>query len=412
MNTLDVVLCVFVLVYALSGYQQGFIVGAASTLGLLLGGFIGVEITPALLDNFQPGMSISIAALICVLVSLYRARDRRVRRKPDRSRITWRPARTVDAFGGGALSVAAMLLIAWVLGVAASGAEVGTLNQEIRGSRLLGAVDNALPGGADRVLAAFNSIVDSSRFPRYLEPFTTEHITRVPTPSTGVLETSGYGQPRPAWPRSSAPRARATGPSRAPASCFASGRVMTNAHVVAGVTHPVVSIGGSQLPSTVVYYNPEVDIAVLLVPGLGAPALEFGPASRSGDPAAVLGFPEDGPYDQEPARIRDRQTLRSPDIYGDNTVERDTYSIYSQVRPQLRGPARRRPRSGHRRHLRRLPRRSQHRVRPHGAPGRHRRGGGGVRPAGQHRRLRGVTATQHGVGGAVPPRAGSDRCRG
>jgi S1-C subfamily serine protease len=114
---------------------------------------------------------------------------------------------------------------------------------------------------------------------------------------------------------------------------YTDGRVMTNAHVVAGVDHPIVLAGGSQFRATVVYYDPEVDAAVLLVPDLHIPALDFGSAAHTGDAAAVLGFPENGPYDQEPARIRDRQTLRSPDIYGDNTVERDTYSVYSQVRP-------------------------------------------------------------------------------
>ena len=192
MNTLDLVLCVFVLIYALSGYQQGFIVGAASTLGLLLGGFVGVKITPAILDNFDPAISVSIAALLVVLACAFTGQGlgaftgTLIRR-----RVTWRPARTVDALGGGALSVAAMLLIAWVLGVAASGAQVGALNEEIRGSRVLGAVDSALPGGADRVLATFNSLVDSSRFPRYLEPFTPEHIISVPTPSAGILHRAG-----------------------------------------------------------------------------------------------------------------------------------------------------------------------------------------------------------------------------
>jgi S1-C subfamily serine protease len=333
-NSLDLVLCAFVLVYALSGYQQGFIVGVASTLGLLLGGFVGVEITPTLLDNFQPGLSVSVAALVVVLVCAFTGQGvGAIVGSQVRSRITWRPARTVDALGGGALSVAAMLLIAWVLGVAASGAEVGTLNQEIRDSRVLGAVDRAMPGGADRVLAAFNSIVDSSRFPRYLEPFTAEHITPVRTPSTGVLQSTGVRAAQGSVAKIIGSASSCNRTLEGSGFVYATDRVMTNAHVVAGVTHPVVSISGSELPGTVVYYNPEVDIAVLLVPGLGAPALHFGPASRSGDPAVVLGFPEDGPYDQEPARIRDRQTLRSPDIYGDNTVERDTYSIYSQVRP-------------------------------------------------------------------------------
>jgi S1-C subfamily serine protease len=47
----------------------------------------------------------------------------------------------------------------------------------------------------------------------------------------------------------------------------------------------------------------------------------------------VLGFPEDGPYDVQGARIRAQQRLRSPDIYNNGTVLRDVYSVRSRIRP-------------------------------------------------------------------------------
>ena len=81
-----------------------------------------------------------------------------------------------------------MLIIAWVLGVAASGAQYRSLNTEVRNSKVLQAVDEALPGNSDRVLSAFNSLVDSSRFPRYLEPFTPERIKPVPAPTSEVAQ--------------------------------------------------------------------------------------------------------------------------------------------------------------------------------------------------------------------------------
>ena len=47
----------------------------------------------------------------------------------------------------------------------------------------------------------------------------------------------------------------------------------------------------------------------------------------------MLGYPQDGPYDVQPARIRGEQRLRSPDIYGQGTVVRQTYSLRGLVRP-------------------------------------------------------------------------------
>lgn len=333
MNLLDGLLVVGAIVYALSGYHQGFVVGSASTAGLLFGGFIGVKATPLLLDSFHPGLQVSFAALLVVLVAAFVGQGLgaflggRVR-----SALTWRPARVVDALSGSALSVSAMLLIAWVLGVAVSGVQVRALNQEVRTSVVLRTVDSVLPGGSDGVLSAFNSLVDSSRFPRYLEPFAPERIKDVPPPARGIAR-----RPAVAGAQGSVVKVLGAAPAcgrnlEGSGFVYRTGRVMTNAHVVAGVDDPVVRLDDVDHPAQVVYYDPAVDVAVLDVPDLGAPALRFADPAESEDPAAVLGFPENGPYDVQPARVRDTQTLRSPDIYGDGTVYRDTYSVYALVR--------------------------------------------------------------------------------
>jgi S1-C subfamily serine protease len=86
------------------------------------------------------------------------------------------------------------------------------------------------------------------------------------------------------------------------------------------------------LQATVVYFDPEVDVAVLYVPELSAPELQFAPdPAESGDDAVVAGFPEGGPYDSTPARIRDSITARGDDIYGKSGVEREVYSFRGTV---------------------------------------------------------------------------------
>jgi S1-C subfamily serine protease len=334
LNALDIVLVVCVVVYAFTGYQQGFLVGSASTVGLLVGGYVGVRVAPLLLDGFDPGLSVSLAALLIVLACAFLGQAAGSFTGNElRARVTWRPARVVDALSGAALSVAAMLLIAWVLGVAASGAQFRALNQEVRGSAVLGAVNNALPGDPDRILSAFNSLVDSSRFPRYLEPFAPERIKPVPAPKAGIVS-------RPAVLTAGASVVKVLGNAN---SCsralegsgfvYSDGRVMTNAHVVAGVDNPVVRLDDTDYRAKVVYYDPNVDVAVLSVDSLDAKSLDFDTTAATGDPAAVLGFPENGPFDAQPARVREERTLRSPNIYGDSTVYRDTYSLYARVRP-------------------------------------------------------------------------------
>jgi S1-C subfamily serine protease len=333
-NALDIILIASVVIYALAGYQQGFLVGSASTFGLLIGGFAGVRIAPMLLDGFAPGLSISIAALLIVLACAFLGQAAGSFLGSElRARVTWQPARVIDALSGAALSVAAMLLIAWVLGVAASGAQLRTLNQEVRSSVILGAVDRALPGGSDRVLAAFNALVDSSRFPRYLEPFAPERIKQVPPPSAGVTSRPGIVDDQASVVKVLGSASSCARTLEGSGFVYSDGRVMTNAHVVAGVSDPIVRISDTDYPANVVYYDPDIDVAVLSVPDLDAPALTFDDTAASGDQAAALGYPENGPYLASAVRVREERTLRSPNIYGDETVYRDTYSLYAQVRP-------------------------------------------------------------------------------
>ena len=80
-----------------------------------------------------------------------------------------------------------------------------------------------------------------------------------------------------------------------------------------------------------------LDIAVLALPDVGIPHLAIDTAAQPGDSIAVLGYPEDGPYDVESGRIRSQQRLRSPDIYGNGTVTRaPTHSASSNVRARRR----------------------------------------------------------------------------
>lgn len=332
MNSLDIILIGCALIYALSGYQQGFILGAASTFGLIAGAFFGIQVTPLLLDRYEASVSVSVAAVLLVLALAFvgQACGAYVGQLL-RSHITWTPARTVDAVSGAALSVAAMLVIAWVLALAVSGAQMRGLNEAVRNSTVLGVVDDALPAHSSDVLNAFNSLVNSSRFPRYLEPFAREHIRDVAPPSVETLNRPGVRAAQHSVVKilGDANCDRALEGS---GFVYAPGRVMTNAHVVGGVANPVVRLDDTDYDATVVYYDPDVDVAVLAVDGLDAQPLSFAPEIGSGDAAAVLGYPENGPFDAQPARVRDQQRLRSPDIYGDGVVYRDTLSIRSLVR--------------------------------------------------------------------------------
>lgn len=333
MNVLDWCLVALVGIYALSGYWQGFITGASATAGLLLGGLAGIWAAPLALGDAAPSLWVSLGALFIVIISaslgqaLFQYVGARLR-----DRITWQPIRAVDAIGGSALSAVAVLLVAWALGVAVSGTRIGAFTPLVRDSAILAKVDQTLPTDSDKVLQAFNNVVGTTFFPRYLEPFAPERIVAVRPGDPRMLT-----DPDVVAAEASVVKVRGTngcgGGVEGTGFFYAPGRLMTNAHVVAGVTRPEVEVGGSSVTATVVLYDPALDIAVLSLPDTGSFPLAFDTEVEPRDPVAVLGYPEDGPYDVESGRVRSEQRLRSPDIYGDGTVIRQVFSLRALIRP-------------------------------------------------------------------------------
>ena len=332
MNLLDWCLVLVTFAYALSGYWQGFITGAFATVGLVVGGLLGIWLAPHVLGNASPSVGISLAALFVVLVcasfgqAFLQFAGSRVR-----ARITWQPARSLDAVGGAVLSVVAVLTVTWMLGVAVSGSRIPGIGPLVRDSKVLTRVNDVMPSEAQGLLRSFDRVVGSSFFPRYLEPFAPERIIGVaPAPGNVVHD------PEVQHAELSVFKVRGNN------SCgdgiegsgflYSPHRLMTNAHVVAGVRDPKVRVGTRNVPATVVYYNSDTDIAVLSV-DIDGPVIHFDDSGKARQASVVLGYPNDGPFDAQPARIRAQQRLRSPDIYGRGTVTRDVFSLRALVRP-------------------------------------------------------------------------------
>ncbi|MFE1796262.1 MULTISPECIES: MarP family serine protease [unclassified Streptomyces] len=340
MNVLDILLLVAAVWFAIVGYRQGFVVGILSVIGFLGGGLVAVYLLPvvwgAATDDAKVGTTAAVVAVVVVIVcaSVGQALTTHLGNKLRRY-ITWSPARALDATGGALVNVVAMLLVAWLIGSALAGTTLPTLGKEVRGSKVLLGVARALPAQADTWFDGFSSVLARNGFPQVFSPFSDEQIDEVPAPDP-ALATS------PVATRAQRSIVKVTGTAQ---SCgkvlegtgfvFGQRRVMTNAHVVGGVDEPYVQIGGegTRLAAKVVLYDWERDIAVLDVPELQAPVLQF--SSRAAarlDGAIVAGFPENGSYTIKAARVRGPITANGPDIYHRGTVKREVYSLFATVR--------------------------------------------------------------------------------
>jgi S1-C subfamily serine protease len=113
------------------------------------------------------------------------------------------------------------------------------------------------------------------------------------------------------------------------------GLVVTNAHVVAGESDTVVEVGGElpELSAQVVAFNATDDLALLRVPTLDRPSLHLRANPPSGSPGVLLGYPEDGGFDAQAARIGETQNVVTQNAYGNGPVTRLLTPLRGLVRP-------------------------------------------------------------------------------
>lgn len=332
MNSLDILILLVLVVYAGSGYVQGFLVNLAATLGLLAGGMAGVVFVPLLLPANGPTLSSSLLALALVVAAagIGQVVGTAIG-SAAREGVRHQPARFFDAVGGSALSMVAVLVVSWAIGYAVSGTAVPYLGTAARDSAILRRVNSFMPHQATEVLRAFNRTLDANVFPRYIDPFENESIKAIGPPDNAALRAPGvqraYGSVVKILGLASCGRG-----IEGSGFVYAPGRVMTNAHVVAGVSAPMLDVNGRHIPARVVAFDPGLDVAVLAVRGYNRPALPFDISGTGGEDAVVLGYPQNGPFDARAARIRAQITMRSPDIYGNGQHLRRAFAIRGLVR--------------------------------------------------------------------------------
>ncbi|MGI5138153.1 MULTISPECIES: MarP family serine protease [unclassified Streptomyces] len=340
MNVLDILLLVAAVWFAIVGYRQGFVVGILSVIGFLGGGLLAVYLLPFLWDRATSDHKVSttaaVVAVVVVIVcaSVGQALTTHLGNKLRRY-ITWSPARALDATGGALVNVVAMLLVAWLIGSALAGTTLPTLGKEVRSSKVLLGVSRALPEQADTWFADFSTVLAQNGFPQVFSPFANEPITEVRPPDPALAKSEVATRAQRSIVKVMGTAQRCGKVLEGTGFVFGNRRVMTNAHVVGGVDEPTVQIGGEgrRYDAKVVLYDWHRDIAVLDVPDLNAPALQFtSKDAAGGSNAIVAGFPENGSYNVQPARVRGRITANGPDIYHRGTVRRDVYSLFATVR--------------------------------------------------------------------------------
>ena len=339
-NGLDVVLALVLVSYAFIGYRHGFVVSVMSLVGFLAGGAMGMWLLPELLrrwdavDNNSVWRTLVLVFGVFVLAALGQSIAVSVGSRL-RSRLKDKPERLADSALGAVATVLAVSVLVWFLAGAVRGGAQTPLTRAIGTSRIISTIDRFVPPQTARLFAGFQSVLDREGFPRVFEGVRAEPITPIAPPDNQLALGPGVARAASSIVKITGVASSCNREQEGSGWVVAPERVVTNAHVVAGTTSEHVRIQGAGrlFDARVVVFDPRRDLAVLSVPGLPEPASTQGPNLKRAGGAIVAGFPLNGPYRLDPARVRDVLTATGADIYGNPGVVRQVYSLYARVQP-------------------------------------------------------------------------------
>jgi S1-C subfamily serine protease len=322
---LDLILIVLAAAFAVAGYRQGFIIGILSFAGFIGGVAVGAIFAPRISQAMAT--SLPWQAFIAILVVFSAAVIGMVIASgigvAVRSRLRGRPVTVLDSAGGAAVNVIAVLLVAWLIGSFVAYSPFPQISGQVNDSAVLKAVD-----GVRRLLA-------TGPYTQVFSALGAESALAIPAPDPAVLNSTGLARARNSIVKimgvapSCSKRIEGTGFVISPH------HVLTNAHVVAGVTDGpnVTTRHKKEFRATVVLYDPQRDVAVLSVPGLNAHPLRFAGAAPFGASAIVAGYPLNHSFTVDPARLDAAESAIGPNIYQNAQVRRQIYPIRALVRP-------------------------------------------------------------------------------
>ncbi len=343
-DLLDLILLVMIAAFAVAGYRQGFIIGALSLTGFIGGVAAGALIAPPISRAVSsvPSTQALLAILVVFLAAVVGMVAASAIGVAARSRVTGRPAALLDSLGGAAVNVVALLVVAWLIGSFVANTPFQVISRQVNDSIVLRAVDRVMPSSALTlpIFPPLRGLLSNGLYEQVFSEIGAEVSPDLPEPNPAVLRS-------PALRRAEASIVKIQGLAPSCGSSIeGSGfvisphHVLTNAHVVAGVkTEPYSSTPGPEVTTssgvnykaTVVLYDPNVDVAVLYVPGLNAKPLKFAGPARAAAKAIVVGYPEDRNLTPRPATVGDSIEAIGENIYESSYVERQIYPIKADI---------------------------------------------------------------------------------
>ena len=329
-SLLDIILLLALLFYLVAGLRNGLVVTLGGIVGFVAGAvaaFFAIPLVAAWVPDNGWRLT-AVIATVAVLVlgghAVGAALGGGIRRW-----LNFRPLRFLDRLFGGAVNLAVSALVMSMLAFSVNTLGVPFLSQQITSSKVLTTIDEATPETIQAWTAQVRSFTLAEGLPTILDSAAPETVVApddqslssaaLQTASESVVKITGT--------------AYQCGQNQTGSGfVVADDRVVTNAHVVAGVPEPVVQVpGGGALPGKVVYFDSTSDLAVLAVDNLDADPIPLGGVLPNATTAAFAGYPAGGPFRLQAANVERLSEVSVRNIYGSSPEVLEVYTLAANV---------------------------------------------------------------------------------
>ena len=332
MNWVDFVLLALAAVAAVHGMRLGAAVQVLSFGGFWLGLFVGALLTPTFagLVSSRTAKAVVAAVVMFGMAGLVGGAGRYLGARSGHAlrRIRLGP---VDSMLGVAVAVVATLVAAWLVASVLANSRFTNLDAAIEHSRVIRALDQVMPFRPSLVFARIEGFLGSEGFPVVFSGLPPQTAGPVALPANATIRAAVLDA------GSSTVQIVGQGCGviqEGSGFVVAPGYVVTNAHVVAGIRHPMVVDPNGRYATVTMLFDPRLDVAVLRVPRLNEPVLHLDPnLVGRGTQAVWLGYPGGGPFAYGPAGVMAAFDATGLDIYGNAQVTREIYELEAIIRP-------------------------------------------------------------------------------
>ena len=328
---LDIIIIVLLISAVIRGREIGFVQQALSTIGFFGGLLIGALIEPFTVSLAHTQLSRSLVTLLTtigmgfLLLTAGEFVGVILKRKVLALKIN-----RFDNILGSLISVVSVLLGVW-LGVAILRTLPNlSFQQDIKNSKIIAALDRHLPP-APNIIADLSHLVDPNGFPRVFNGGEPAPPGSVKLPPYSVLA-AAVNKDRPSVVKIVGEGCG--GIVEGSGFVVRPDIIATNAHVVAGISQPYVEDGNGNHRATVIYFNPNLDFALLRVPDLAGPPLNVQASTvPNNTDSAALGYPGGGGFKADPAVILEKFAATGSNIYQQGSTTREIYEVEANIIP-------------------------------------------------------------------------------